>query len=310
MSNPRVYVAKFDDGVKLPYINEEGSGTPLFIVEALAKAFGITPASGYWYTKSLKGHISKRRLRAGRQKMRMIHIDGVFLLLGKRHPLWEQDFRDQFRLFLPASFTKIPIVIPADNLQTVPALPPMPDLSPMPVVDFTRLIERQNTMDDKLNKLIEIVSMPTAAVIRNPKLVPIYGTNELVRVPSRAEHLFINMSRATSDHGTDRRVLKGEPIYSHVEGYRTYKEMLAAVGLDIFINTQKGRDLSRRMAKLAQKYGIKYYLVVDTIRYHQQRGEEKRKFHMGTYCINAYPEELWAVVEPVAHQYLDNLGNA
>jgi len=303
VSNPRVYVANFD-GVKLPYINEEGSGTPLFIVEALAKAFGITPASGYWYTKGLKAHTSKRRLRAGRQKMRMLHIDGVFLLLGKRHPLWEQDFRDQFRLFLPASFTKIPVAITPDNPQVVTGLPPMT------VIDYTKLIERQNTMDDKLNKLIEIVSMPAAAVIRNPKLVPIYGTNELVRVPSRAERLFINISKAPEHHGKSRSVLRGEPIYSHVEGYRTYKEMLAAVGLDIFINTQKGRNLSRRMAKLAQKYGIKYYLVVDSVRYHQQRIDARHKFHMGSYSINAYPEELWAVVEPVAQQYLDKLGNA
>lgn len=280
------------EGVKLEYVKTAGTGAPLFVVGVLAKAFGVQAKSGYWYSPRMKQYISKRSVNG--LVRRVITLAGVLSVIRQRKPLWEQDFRDVFFADTTQDTQQgTQMVIQPDNLYSAPDW------------DVTKLVERQDKMDIKLDRLLELVNIPTAASIRTPKLIPIYGTGELVRVPSRAEHLFMNMSRATNDHGTDRRVLKGEPIYSHVEGYRTYKEMLAAVGLDIFINTQKGRDLSRRMAKLAQKYGVKYYLVVDTVRYHQQRGEEKRKFHMGTYCINAYPEELWAVVEPVAQQYLD-----
>lgn len=305
MSNSRVYEVQFDD-VKLEYVKKAGSGAPLFVVGALSKALGINDRSGYWYTPKIKQYITKRPLN--QFSRRVISLDGVFAIVRQRKPLWEQDFRDCFVTDTVKRVSQVSqvsqIVIPPDNLE----LDEKKKRVVKSLVDgMTGITHRQDSMESKLDKLIEMVDSPPRAALYRPLYVPVYGTDKLVPIPSQAEHLFINMCNSRQWKSTPR-ALNGAPLYTHVEGYRTYKEMLAAVGMDILINTRKGRDLSRRMATLASKHGIKYYLVVDSVRYHQQHQKnQRRRVHMGTYSINAYPKEFWEVVEPIALKYLDEM---
>jgi hypothetical protein len=302
VSNIEVKTVKFGS-IELQYIEEE-TGVLLFSVQSLAKGFEIRDGHSIWYRKPIQKYISFHKTERGKRALRFLTKEGVYQLLAWRHPVWEVDFYKTFEAKDPLDSLIDPLgVIPPDNLENGP-------ISPINVVPtLIRLDERQDKMDIKLDKLIELVGTPTAAVVRNPKLIPIWGTESMVRVPSKAEHLFINMGKARMWNRTPR-VLNGSPMYTHVEGYRTYKEMLAVAGLDILISTQKGRDLSRRMAMLARKHGISYYLVVDALRYHQNHLKNKpTTLHIGTYSINAYPKELWAVVEPVAQKYLDELSN-
>lgn len=295
MSNTIVRTVEFDNKT-LVYINEEGTGSPLFLVQALAQAFGISLTSGYWYKPELKPFKVKRRLKPGKKKQSFISIDGVYKLLEWRQPLWEQKFRDQFVIFgnepiedsLNTQEDKGP-----DNLEADPF--PLPE--PMESTLLPAIIERMDRQDKIIERLTDAVE--TLQVTSGPTFLD---------VPRKAGllHAFVTVNDCAGSSG---RTLYNEPIYAHVPGYRTYKEFFEAMGLSEHIGTTFGRVVSSKLAHVCKKHCINYYLVLDANRLGKRSGRYKnaRNVHdsLPNYSINSYPQELWDVMKPTIQQMID-----
>jgi hypothetical protein len=288
VSNPQVHIVEVD-GVKLAYVNDEGSGAPLFTMSSLAKAFGLEPASGYFYNEDLKPHRVKRKLNPKTKKVTCIHLDGVYKMLAWRHPIWEQSFREQFVLFQEETSGNLDKPRKDKSPNNLPKTDPSANVIPT-------IIKRMERQDKVIERLVEAVE--TLQAQTGPSFLD---------VPRQASQVYAPIGKAESAV-SELRKLSDEPIYTHVPGYRTYKELLADHGLPEFINTHAGRVFSKKLAGACGKNGIQYYLVLDAYKMAKRKGVYKTKACApDTYTINAYPQEIWDVVgKRLAQEMVDN----
>jgi hypothetical protein len=288
VSNVTVRTVKFDN-VTLAYINEEGTGSPLFLVDSLAKAFGVSAQSGYWYQNELKHFTVKRKTERGKKKLRFLSIDGVYTVMRWRKPVWEQDFREQFVLFEPEIQENSGEIQEDKSSDNLPKTDPSASLIPT----IIKRMERQDKVIERLVDAVETLQAQTGP--------------SFFDVPRQASQVYTPIGKAAGAV-SELRKLHDEPIYTHVPGYRTYKELLADHGLPEFINTHAGRVFSKKLAGACGKNGIQYYLVLDAYKMAKRKGVYKTKACApDTYTINAYPRELWDVVgKRLAQEMVDN----
>lgn len=296
MSDAQYEIIEFND---VPVKYTEGQNGPLFCVVDICHAFGIGRDHGI--LKKIAEHIVCRKLDVNRKAVRMITVDGMNRLLHWRPQPWGVEYSKLLELNNVAkNQDNVANSITPDNLD---------------LVEFKGdTLRRFDEFDRRLGRVEELLTervIPVDTTVAPPQQlvkyakVPVYGGRGTVDVPVEATDVAKKVAlcvEISEIYSKVNRVLTGHPVYTSMEGYRTYKEMARLAGYPELVGTDKGRRLSRQLARACKKYDIQYYLVLDSHKL-QKRGDNKRVVqYMDSFSLNAYPQELWDAYEARARE--------
>lgn len=296
--SPSVYTFIANDGTRINYVKKAGSGTPLFFATHVITAMGYTSIPGTFYGKHK--HLLDTAKIAGR-KTRVFLYDGVVTLLNLRHPPWESEFYDTFALKHSGPITQ-------DNsdtqiitehfeqvLEEIRTLRQDTKNMGKALVDNQKKLEA--VLQDHAKKLNTTITVDT----RTCTSVPVYGTKRHIQVPITGTH-FTPVAKTTKQYRGGNNDQSNLPLFTHVEGYRTYKEMMAYNGYVHIVGTPLGRTIAQQLARVCKRHNIQLYMVLDAERLAVGSVNKRRDLTDG--AVWTYPIEMWDVVKPYVEEQI------